>query len=83
LYLTGLLSIGLMSLVMVLAVRPAWLEGPLGGMDKIYHLHKWGGILAISFAAAHWLFEMASDPLKEMFGKSGRPAKDAVLFFMQ
>lgn len=83
LYLTGLWSIGLMSLVMVLAIRPTWLEGPLGGMDKIYHLHKWGGILAITFAAAHWLVEMASDPLKDMFSKAGRPAKEAVIFLLQ
>src|SRR5690606_12647530 len=74
LYLTGLLSIGLFSLTMILAVRPAWLEGPLGGMDKIYRLHKWSGILAIAFAAAHWLIEMAGDPLKEIYGTSGRPA---------
>lgn len=83
LYLTGLLSIGLMSLSMLLATRPAWLERPLGGMDKIYHLHKWGGILAIAFAASHWLIEMASDPLKDMFGKSGRPAKEAVFWLLQ
>lgn len=83
LYLTGIWSIGLMSMVMVLAIRPAWLERPLGGMDKIYHLHKWGGILAISFGAAHWLIDMASDPLKDIFGKSGRPDKEAVLFLMQ
>ncbi|MFA7669154.1 MAG: ferric reductase-like transmembrane domain-containing protein [Burkholderiaceae bacterium] len=83
LYLSGLLAIGFMSIVMVLAIRPAWLEGPLGGMDKIYHLHKWGGILAIAFSTAHWLMDMASDPLKDMFGKSGRPVKEAVLFLMQ
>ncbi|WZB73494.1 hypothetical protein WJ972_18225 [Achromobacter insuavis] len=28
LYLTGVWSIGLMSLIMLLALRPAWLEGP-------------------------------------------------------
>ena len=31
LYLSGLLSIGLMSLAMYLATRPLWLETPLGG----------------------------------------------------
>ena len=35
LYLSGLLSIALMSLVMLLATRPAWLESPLGGMDRV------------------------------------------------
>src|SRR5690606_34319679 len=61
LYLTGIWSIGLMSLVMVLATRPVWLEGPLGGMDKIYQAHKWAGILAVLFGAAHWLIKLGSD----------------------
>ncbi|MBP7468322.1 MAG: ferric reductase, partial [Thauera sp.] len=45
LYLSGLLAIGLMSLAMVLATRPTMLERPLGGMDRIFRLHKWAGIL--------------------------------------
>ncbi|MBV6271909.1 ferric reductase-like transmembrane domain-containing protein [Alcaligenaceae bacterium CGII-47] len=75
LYLTGLLSISLMSLVMLLATRPAWLETPLGGMDRVYRLHKWAGILAIGFAAMHWLLEMSSDLIKASIGKAGRPSK--------
>lgn len=82
LYLTGWWSIGLMSLAMMLATRPAWLEGPLGGMDKLYHLHKWSGIFAVAFGAAHWLIKMASDPLKALYGTAGRPARDAVLSVM-
>jgi len=50
LYLSGLLSIALMSLAMFLSTRPAWLETPLGGMDRVYRTHKWSGILAVSFA---------------------------------
>ncbi|HNN08319.1 MAG TPA: ferric reductase-like transmembrane domain-containing protein, partial [Azospira sp.] len=53
--LSGFLAIALMSLAMLLATRPAWLEGPLGGMDRIYRTHKWAGILGVSFAAVHWL----------------------------
>src|SRR5690606_5856757 len=75
LFLSGLWSIALMSVVMVLAVRPAWLEKPLGGMDRMYRLHKWAGILAISFAATHWLLDMSSDLLKSWIGKAGRPPK--------
>lgn len=75
LYLTGLLSISLMSAVMILATRPAWLEAPLGGMDRVYRLHKWAGILAIGFAAAHWLLEMSDDLIKASIGKGGRPPK--------
>jgi predicted ferric reductase len=58
LYLSGLLSIALMSLAMLLATRPTWLESSLGGMDRVYRTHKWAGILAISFAALHWLIEL-------------------------
>ncbi len=83
LYLTGVWSIGLMSLVMVLATRPAWLEGLMGGMDKIYHVHKWAGILATLFAAAHWLIKLGGGPLGDLIGKDGRPAKAVVLFFAQ
>ena len=82
LYLTGLWSIGLMSLTMMLATRPAWLESPLGGMDKIYQLHKWAGILAIGFGVAHWLAKLGGSPLKDLIGTVGRPGKMALLSFM-
>lgn len=72
LYLSGLYSIALMSLAMMLATRPAWLERPLGGMDRIYRLHKWSGILAVAFAATHWLVEMSDDVLKAVVGRAGR-----------
>ncbi|MEI7432269.1 MAG: ferric reductase-like transmembrane domain-containing protein [Betaproteobacteria bacterium] len=74
-YLTGLLSITLMSLSMLLATRPGWLEKPFGGLDRIYRMHKWSGILAISFAAAHWLAELSGDIIKSMIGKVGRLPK--------
>lgn len=76
LYLTGLWSISLMSLAMVLSTRPVWLERPLGGMDRIFRLHKWSGILAGGFAVLHWLIEMSDDLLKATFGRGGRIRKD-------
>ena len=72
LYLSGLLSISLMSVAMLLATRPTWLEAPLGGMDRVYRTHKWAGILACAFAALHWLIEMSSDLLKAIIGRAGR-----------
>lgn len=72
LYLSGLLSIGLMSITMMLATRPAWLETPFNGLDKVYRLHKWTGILAVAFAALHWLIEMGDDVIKSVFGREGR-----------
>ena len=69
LYLSGILSMALMSLVMVLATRPRWLEAPLGGMDRIYRVHKWAGILAVGFAALHWLVELSDDLIKTLWGR--------------
>ena len=44
---SGVLAIGAMSVAMMLATRPAWLEPSLNGLDKIYRLHKWLGIAAL------------------------------------
>ncbi|WP_051295180.1 ferric reductase-like transmembrane domain-containing protein [Azonexus hydrophilus] len=75
-YLSGLLAIGLMSLAMYLATRPAWLETPLGGMDSVYRAHKWAGIVGGSFAILHWLVEMSDDILKSTIGRAGRVPKE-------
>lgn len=53
--LTGLLAMGSMSIAMVLALRPRWLEDRLDGLDKMYRLHKWLGIGGLVLAVAHWL----------------------------
>ncbi|MBK1887871.1 MULTISPECIES: ferredoxin reductase family protein [Marinobacter] len=74
--LSGYLAINFMSITMVLATRPAWLESPLGGLDSMYKLHKWTGILAVVFAVTHWLTEMADDGLEALFG-SDRSLKEA------
>lgn len=83
LYLTGLSSIVLMSLAMILATRPVWLERPLGGMDRVYRLHKWSGILGISLGAAHWLVEMSDDILKALIGRAGRIPKEEYVGFLE
>lgn len=72
LYLSGLLSISFMSITMMLATRPTWLETPFNGLDQIYRLHKWTGISAVFFALLHWLIEMGDDVIKSIFGRSGR-----------
>lgn len=43
-----------MSGCLILAVRPKILETPLGGLDKMYRLHKWLGIIALSGSILHW-----------------------------
>lgn len=74
--LTGIWAIGLMSLVMFLSTRPVWLEKPVGGLDQMYRLHKWAGILAISFGALHWLVEMSDDIIKGLVGKAGKISRE-------
>lgn len=81
--LTGLWSISLMSLAMILATRPTCLERAFNGMDKIYRNHKRAGILAIAFAVAHWLVEMASDPIKTLIGRTGRLPKEHADGFLE
>ncbi|MBS0329455.1 MAG: ferric reductase-like transmembrane domain-containing protein, partial [Proteobacteria bacterium] len=51
---TGVIGIGVMSVAMLLATRPTWLEPPLGGLDKMYRLHKWLGIIGLVFSCIHW-----------------------------
>ncbi|HEH9259105.1 TPA: ferric reductase-like transmembrane domain-containing protein [Pseudomonas aeruginosa] len=67
--LTGVASFALMSLIMLLAVRPVWLEKPLDGLDRMYRLHKWAGILAIVLGLLHYLLELASPWLAGIVGK--------------
>ncbi|MDZ8118889.1 ferredoxin reductase family protein [Pontiella agarivorans] len=52
---TGIIAFTAMTFAMVLATRPMWLEKWAGGLDKIYRLHKWLGIVAFSFSVIHWL----------------------------
>ena len=75
-YLSGILSIALMSLTMTLSTRPVWLEKPLGGMDQVYRLHKRAGILAVIFAATHWGLKESSGIIKALAGLAGRLPKD-------
>jgi predicted ferric reductase len=70
--LTGLWSFALLSLAMVLATRPPWLERPFGGLDRLYRTHKRAGILAAGFAATHWLVELSDEPIKAIHGRAGR-----------
>src|SRR3546814_10612587 len=53
---SGALAIACMSVAMMLAIRPRWPEHGLGGLDKMYRLHKWLGIAALVTAIAHWLW---------------------------
>ena len=79
LYLTGLWSISLMALVMLLALRLPLLDRLMGGMDQVYRLHKWTGIAAALTAIAHWGAKESSGWIKTLWGRAGKPAREAVL----
>lgn len=51
---SGVILMGVMSVAMLLALRPKWLEPHLDGLDKMYRLHKWLGITALVVGLAHW-----------------------------
>lgn len=73
---SGIMAINAMSLCMILATRPTWLESILGGLDKIYRLHKWLGITALISTLAHFWF---TEGTKWMVGWGWltRPARKA------
>lgn len=71
---TGLLAIGLMSVAMILSTRPVLFEPVLGGLDKMYRLHKWLGVTALVLAVAHWLWVEAPKWLVGL-GWLARPAR--------
>ena len=57
--LTGILAIGFMSVALLLALRLRFPESLLGGLDKMYRLHKWLGIAALVLSILHWVLSRA------------------------
>lgn len=53
---SGIIAIAAMSVSMILAVRPVFMENFFNGLDKMYRLHKWLGISALTLAVLHWWF---------------------------
>ncbi|ADP16592.1 oxidoreductase FAD-binding domain protein 3 [Achromobacter xylosoxidans A8] len=80
--LTGLGAYAIMTLIMLLAVRPRWLETRMGGLDKMYRLHKWSGILAAALAAAHYLIKLGKPLLLALFDPVPKTPRAAALLDM-
>lgn len=70
----GILTFGAFSLAIILAVRPTWFEKHLGGLDKMYRLHKWIGISVLTLSICHRLWVKAPKWLVEA-GWAVRPPK--------
>lgn len=73
---SGIIVMGAMSVAMILALRPRWPEGWLGGLDKMYRLHKWLGITALVVSVIHWLWSQGPK-WAVGFGWLQRPARGA------
>jgi predicted ferric reductase len=56
--LSGIFVFAWMSGAMLLSLRLPWLESRLGGLDKLYRLHKWLGIGAGLLVFTHWMAEL-------------------------
>jgi Predicted ferric reductase len=53
-FFSGFVTYIMMAWVMVLALRLPVVERMVGGLDRVYRLHKWMGISAIVLALLHW-----------------------------
>src|SRR5690554_6807222 len=51
---SGILAVVMMAVALVLALRLRVLERWVGGLDKVYRLHKWLGIGSLVLATLHW-----------------------------
>ena len=51
---SGILAVVMMAVALVLALRLRSLERWVGGLDKVYRLHKWLGIGSLVLATLHW-----------------------------
>lgn len=71
---SGVVAIAMMSVAMLLSVRPRWLERPFGGLDKMCRLHKWLGIGGLVFAVLHWWWAKGTKWMVG-WGWLSRPAK--------
>jgi len=77
-----------MSVALLLATRPVAFEPWLGGLDKMYRLHKWLGITALVTVVMHWVLTQAPKWLAALglitphaHARSARPTGPLALAF--
>lgn len=67
--LTGVMILISMGLIMLLAIRPKFLEKFFHGLDKTYYVHKWLGIIAILSVILHYGIKLSKGMLQTFFEK--------------
>lgn len=60
---SGIVSVLLLSLTMLLALRLPMVERLTQGLDKSYRLHRWLGIYGVAVGAIHWLLAIVPKQL--------------------
>lgn len=74
LYLSGLLAWGFATMAVVIAARPAWLEGITGTpLDKLYKWHKTLGIAAAVLTVLHFFSKDIFGPLVRLITTAPSP----------
>ncbi|WP_353498930.1 ferredoxin reductase family protein [Vibrio chaetopteri] len=63
LQLTGIVSVLLLTMTMLLAMRLPLFERLTRGLDKSYRLHKWTAIYGVVIGAIHWLLAIVPKQL--------------------
>lgn len=76
--LSGMLAYVLMAWTMVLSIRLPGLDKKLGGLDRVYRLHKWAAIWSGVLVFIHWMLCITPKYMVTL-GWIDRPGKPSVL----
>ena len=71
LFVTGIISFLYLSLILLLSIRPKWLEKQFDGLDKMYVAHKWAGIWGLTFGLLHLSIKEFGKPVLSLFLEQG------------
>ena len=74
--LTGIIAFVMMGVIMLLALRPKFLEPLFQGLDKIYYVHKWLGIWSIIAVVLHYGMKLSKSILQPYFEKGPKLGGD-------
>jgi|SRR5699024_9805163 len=79
--LTGVICLVTMGVIMLLALRPRFLEGIFQGLDKTYYVHKWLGIFSVLAVVLHYGAKLSKSLLQPFFER-GPKLKDLPIEWM-
>lgn len=79
--LTGVICLVTMGVIMLLALRPRFLEGLFQGLDKTYYVHKWLGIFSVVAVVLHYGAKLSKSLLQPFFER-GPKLKDLPIEWM-